>query len=409
LPSGDVGANNGPVTARLAIYSPLALFGRRRDLFGATVANEGLYRALIQHGGFACVDVVAAKPQSAAALATVAPAGETATRIETGSVLDGSRLAAAGTVLRGHPDIADLAWLRRSTLGDEAYSLVGLIHTLGPPLLREAAAATAMAPTQPWDALVCTSPAVRQAVEAMFEAQAEHLRERFGATRSPRPALPVVPLGVDAAAMAAKADRPQARARVRREYGLADDDVLVLWVGRLSFFEKAFPQPMFRALEAAAGTTGARVAFALAGWFPEPERHQPLYQEAAAAHAPGVDVRFENGNDQARLADLWAAADVFVSLVDNIQETFGITPLEAMAAGLPVVASDWDGYRYTIEHGAQGLLIPTLGGPQGGTGLRLAAANMLALERYETFAGRVAQHTAVHVGKAAEALAALIA
>ena len=44
----------------------------------------------------------------------------------------------------------------------------------------------------------------------------------------------------------------------------------------------------------------------------------------------------------------YAAADIFVSLSDNIQETFGLTPVEAMAAGLPVVASDWDGYRETI-------------------------------------------------------------
>jgi len=54
-----------------------------------------------------------------------------------------------------------------------------------------------------------------------------------------------------------------------------------------------------------------------------------------------------------------AAADVFVSPVDNVQETFGITPLEAMACGLPQVVSDWDGYRDTIEHGKTGFLIPT--------------------------------------------------
>jgi alpha-maltose-1-phosphate synthase len=30
-----------------------------------------------------------------------------------------------------------------------------------------------------------------------------------------------------------------------------------------------------------------------------------------------------------------------------------------MAAGLPIVASDWDGYRETVQHGRQGLLVPT--------------------------------------------------
>ena len=40
-----------------------------------------------------------------------------------------------------------------------------------------------------------------------------------------------------------------------------------------------------------------------------------------------------------------AIPDIFVSLSDNIQETFGLTPLEGMASGLPVVATDWNGYR----------------------------------------------------------------
>ena len=50
---------------------------------------------------------------------------------------------------------------------------------------------------------------------------------------------------------------------------------------------------------------------------------------------------------------------MFVSPSDNIQETFGLAVLEAMASGLPVVASDWDGYRDLVEHGKTGFLVPT--------------------------------------------------
>ena len=33
---------------------------------------------------------------------------------------------------------------------------------------------------------------------------------------------------------------------------------------------------------------------------------------------------------------------MFVSLSDNIQETFGLTPIEGMASGLPLIVSDAD-------------------------------------------------------------------
>jgi D-inositol-3-phosphate glycosyltransferase len=216
-----------------------------------------------------------------------------------------------------------------------------------------------------------------------------------------------VPLGVDAPALAALADRPDARARRREALGLADDDILALWVGRLSFFEKAFPQPMFRALQRAAQETGAKITFALAGWFPA-ELDRGRYEQAAKACAPDVTIRFLDGNDRELLGQLWAASDIFLSLVDNIQETFGITPLEAMAAGLPVVASDWDGYRHTMRDGVEAFLIPTLGGPPGGLGATMTARHVFEIDSYQTFAGTVAQFTAVHIGRAAAAIAELI-
>jgi hypothetical protein len=218
-----------------------------------------------------------------------------------------------------------------------------------------------------------------------------------------------VPLGVDLPAIAAAADDGEARASIRAEFGLADEDVLVLWVGRLSFFEKAFPQPMFKAVEEAAAAAGVKVQFVLVGWFPGGEQDRGRYEDAARTYAPTTAVHFVNGEDRARIGALWAGADVFLSLVDNIQETFGITPIEAMAASLPVVVSDWDGYRYTVRDGVDGFLVPTLGGPPGQLGYAMSSRHALLMDSYQLYAGVVAQHTAVHVGKAAEALSALIA
>ena len=41
--------------------------------------------------------------------------------------------------------------------------------------------------------------------------------------------------------------------------------------------------------------------------------------------------------------EVYNLADVYVAPTDNIQETFGLAPLEAMACGLPQIVADWDG------------------------------------------------------------------
>src|SRR5262249_14982508 len=207
--------------------------------------------------------------------------------------------------------------------------------------------------------------AVRDALDTMLEMWSKYLADRFAGKAPPRPQLPLIPLGVDQNAIEAQADRPHIRAKVRSEMGLGAHDVLVLWVGRLSFFEKAFPQPMLRTAEEAKRVTGAKVHFAMVGWFPTGAHGLRQYAEAARTYAPSVKVHIINGNDATAVGKMWAAADIFLSLVDNIQETFGITPVEAMAAGLPVVASDWDGYRFTIADGTTGFLVPTMGPPPG--------------------------------------------
>ncbi len=392
----------------LSIYHPNGGLQLRSNPFGKDVANLELFRALARHGGFERLTVLSARPAEEADLIRELGGGQAdGPRFASRGILDQAAAVESGALLRGTPDLYDLAWLRRTLVGDQAYSLVGLIHTIGPPAMRQIIAMAQVGPTHPWDALICTSPSVRDSIEALFAGWGDYLAERVGGAPPPRPALPIIPLGVDGPGLAALADRPDARARLRDQLGLGNDDVLVLWVGRLSFFEKAFPQPMFQAVWRAAEETGVTVHFAMSGWFPG-DLDRPRYEEAARRHAPGLPIHFLDGNDRDLLGELWAAADIFLSLVDNIQETFGITPLEAMAAGLPVVASDWDGYRSTIRDGVDGFLIPTLGATAGPLGVTMLQRHILGATNYQQYVGEVAQHTAVHVGRAATVLADLI-
>jgi D-inositol-3-phosphate glycosyltransferase len=395
------------VGSRFSILHPRGDMTLGENPFGKDVANLELFRALARHGGFEQLDMLSVLPVTEAHLHETMVAGSgSATRVVPGSALNQGPAREAGTLLRGQADLQDLAWLRRVTVGDRAYSLMGLVHTLAPPSVRQTIALASVAPVHPWDAIICTSPSVRDAVANMFEGWGDFLAERTSGTAPPRPHLPVVPLGVDGQRFADFADRPEARAKVRAQLGLGDADLLVLWVGRLSFFEKAYPQAMFKAVQSAARQSGIGLHFGMAGWFPN-DKDRERYEAAAKIHAPDVPVHFLDGNDRELLSELWAGADIFISLVDNIQETFGITPLEAMAAGLPLVVSDWDGYRSTVREGIEGFLIPTLGGPRTGLGTTMVTRHLFGVATYQSYVGEVSQYTAVHVGRAADALAAL--
>lgn len=66
------------------------------------------------------------------------------------------------------------------------------------------------------------------------------------------------------------------------------------------------------------------------------------------------------------------AADVFISPATG-QESFGIVLVEAMAAGLPLVASDIPGYREVARHDCEGVLVA----PSNATALASGIARVL--------------------------------
>ena len=134
---------------------------------------------------------------------------------------------------------------------------------------------------------------------------------------------------------------------------------MLLSAGRLTFHAKFNPAPLYRALAALPAKQRARLVLVEAGIYPN-AAIAAAYRAAPEAFMPDVRIQTVDGRQREMFDGLWHAADIFISLSDNVQETFGITPVEAMAAGLPVIATDWDGYRDTVRHGRDGFLIPTL-------------------------------------------------
>jgi glycosyltransferase involved in cell wall biosynthesis len=297
------------------------------------------------------------------------------------------------------PKIAPFAW-RRRFVGQRGHSLCGLTHAIASHAAMDAIGAYLTAPVQPWDAVICTSRSVKATVDRILSEHGEFLRGRLGATDcAPKLMLPVIPLGVHCDQFA-PSDREAQRARLRGGLGIGKDELAILFVGRLSLHAKAHPYPMYRALELASRRVSAKLHLIQAGWFASAPVER-AFRDAAREIAPGVTHHFVDGRDPAARLGLWHAADVFCSLSDSVQETFGLTPVEAMAAGLPVVASDWDGYRETIEHGVQGILVPTYA--PGGSMEDLAYRYAAGIDSYDHYLLHTSSAVAVDVEATATA------
>ena len=151
---------------------------------------------------------------------------------------------------------------------------------------------------------------------------------------------------VDVPSWIERADRlAERRAESRSECGVADDDVVVLSVGRL-VFDKGL-DVLIRAVSAA-GDSRLRLVFAGSG----PD------EAALIELGRQLEVRLQITGDlpEALLADEYVKADVFALL--SIHETWGVVVNEAAASGLPLVLSERVGAaRDLLPDGENGFVV----------------------------------------------------
>lgn len=312
-------------------------------------------------------------------------------------------LSQVGTLYLPGPGLAPAAQLRLRA-GAAAYSLVGVTHTTASHGAMDAIAGLLSAPVMPWDALICTSAAVASTVQVVLQAELDQLRWRFGPSlRVTLPQLPVIPLGVHCVDFVFD---DAERAAARSALGIATDEVVVLFVGRLSFHAKAHPHAMYAGLQVAAERSGKAVTLLQCGWFSN-QAIEDSFTDGAVQFCPGVRAMFTDGREAEVRRRCWAAADVFVSLSDNLQETFGLTPVEAMAAGLPVVVSDWNGYKDTVRDGVDGYRIPTWMPPPD-LGEPLARAHEAGVDNYDMYCGLTCQTVSLDGCALAQRLSELV-
>lgn len=202
------------------------------------------------------------------------------------------------------------------------------------------------------DAIVCLTSASQRAMRSRMDLVAEQYSRAWGRPAPLMPRLELIPWGIDTDRFS---PRPQRAAR--RDLELPPDRPVVLCLGRLRVHDKMDLTPLLLAFQRVRESARGRPLLALAG------ASTPATRERLLDYIKGLgleeDVRTFFDLPPACLPSLYAACDVFTSPADSPSESFGLTILEAMACGKPVVASDWNGYRDLVAHGETGFLVRT--------------------------------------------------
>jgi D-inositol-3-phosphate glycosyltransferase len=152
---------------------------------------------------------------------------------------------------------------------------------------------------------------------------------------------------------------PITRPFARRTLGLPAEGALLLNIGRL--VPRKGIDNAIRGLASLERRHGIAARLLVVGGnsdLPDPAATPEIARLRALAGAQGVGERvvFTGRRSREFLKLYYAAADAFVTT--PWYEPFGITPLEAMACGTPVIGADVGGIRYSVADGVTGWLVP---------------------------------------------------
>ena len=331
------------MTTAALFFEPTAYTTRGEKLMGRQSTGESFLRAFFQHTPPGDMVVQVSTPAHVGLFAEAAKAHGRQETIHGAFRGNLGALTHAGTLYVPGPNIASMAW-GRALHGSSAWSLCGITYTLSSAEAMDAVTDLLTAPVEPWDALICISSVARDVVQRLWQVQAQFLQQRLGAQRFVMPQLPVIPLGVSCDDFAP--DRA-AGAALRARLGIGKDDIACAIIARLTPHEKFDPLPLYLALARAQAQLGRRFHLLLCGQFRD-EYARRVFTTGAQAMMPDAGFHLLDGASAADRKATLSGADIFLFPIDNVQETFGLAPIEAMAAGLPLIVSDWDGMKDTV-------------------------------------------------------------
>lgn len=412
-----------PIRAK-GVFGTAHPFFEKGPVFGRVMANAGFLNALLRADPFPAyhffIRNLAEKTHLEKTLQAQFPALWESGKLRFGPLLDMPACFAQYSYACFHlsdwrEDFINAAVIR-NVFSPGIFPITAPVHSLSPAFCGPGFLRHIWGGVSSRDRIIATSTATEEVIGGYFAQLAEGYGLRLaaadesgadagGAPLLYRPGVTRLPLGVDPEDFAPPETKRAEGAALRARLGLAPGQTLFLSFSRVSNLSKMDFLPVLEAfrLAAARGLDPAACRVVIAGRVdkgdPYPGRLERLAKDAGV---PLTLLTFPEEAAPAARRELFAAADVFLSPVDNIQETFGLTLLEAGAASLPVAATDFDGYRDLVRHGETGFLIPSVGPASAEASTALAA---LLLPNHTHFL--FAQQCVVDIDSLAEALVRL--
>lgn len=189
--------------------------------------------------------------------------------------------------------------------------------------------------------IITVSKAMREMIKATYGVPGERIH--------------VVYNGMDLEAFNGTALNPEEVSSLRQSLATPDEKI-IFFAGRLAP-QKGVTALLESASEVISRTEKAR--YVIAGSYDDMNADQltQLYRNSYPQYSKLWNkLRFLGLVTRQQIAMLYKVADI--AIVPSIYEPFGYAALEAMAAGVPVIASDTGGLSEVVLHGKTGLLIP---------------------------------------------------
>jgi|GEM_PF-1137153 len=264
-------------------------------------------------------------------------------------------------LFRPGPSLSNMIWRRQELLG-RGYAACGYAPHLNGSAMIAAVADLFIAPSTNSDALICSSEAERNGVHKIWNIYTNYMNQRFGGSFCCPMQTPVIPPGIEAVKYFVMSSSDKKIVQ-RQALGATDSEIIILSVSSPEHAVKSHPLPLLLAAEHAAQNVNKKVRHILHRYFKPHDPIERRYYSIVKDICQKLRCDLIAADDPRFPIGLWAAADIYAALADNVRDSNDQMLLKAMACGLPAVVANWNGYRDTVRDNMDGILIPTLSPP----------------------------------------------